>query len=150
MKMNQIRRIADLTFGSVVFGAALLTVTSCSNTARQQDTASISSSSGLVSRLREATTLDVQSITIKEGRVDVEILYDAPIFDADSGHRLFQMTADRIWSLDRKLSGADTIAVATLRASEPPGAIERSTYFYYRVNRSVQAERGRKGETRVP
>jgi hypothetical protein len=76
-------------------------------------------------------------------RADVGIQLKDPLVNADSEYASFRRIADKLWTTEPFAEGADTIAIAVTRITGRDSVIERSTYFYYRSERSSKGTRNR-------
>lgn len=123
---------------------ACILLMSCSDQrphrARTDTIASIETSDSIPTEigrlLSKATGLQVRSVSVMRGRVDVAILVEEVSGDPDSEYHGFRAIANRLWADTTAASRAETIAVTALRIPKPSGVLERNTYFYYRSERS--------------
>ena len=96
-----------------------------------------------VPRLRQKLGLKVYSVSVAVRRTDVGIQLEGPLVNADSEYASFKRIAEKLWKTEPFAESADTIAITVTRTTGRDSVIERSTYFYYRSERSSKGTRNR-------
>jgi len=116
----------------------IVAIISCGREPRQgsRDTRTTSAPQGshataIGGRIRTLTTLDVESVQLGAGRTDVTLVRRAGSANPDSEHVALAGLADGLWQDARLGVQSETLAITIVRPIQP-GAVERSTYYYYR------------------
>lgn len=126
-----------------LFAVSLAALCACNRDAQMSDLEqrfvldSVAPASTSVARLRLMAPMQVASVQQSRKRTDVALLGSAGFTNPDSEQVVLDSFAERIWQDTLLGVRSETVAIAVRHPAIRGGAVEQTTYFFYRSRRAT-------------